>query len=665
MMKHNTYNVFLRCVAAVLTIGAAACSNDNTAGITPGDGNNPGDAAGRTVTVRFDAGGQQTRTTVGGGGVWDGSSDNGGGVQAGSSDDAGGVWAGGNGGAGGVQTRTTVNPDDNYAVLWGEGDRLRVWALTTTSVGNDMTERIYTVEGGGASSPLTPADEGGEMELTGGQQYTFWSTYPYDVTLADGSVAFTLPADATQAADDATATAAGAHDDFMYDRQTADIPAGGGDLHVSFKYRHAFAMLRFVNPLAAGVTSVRISDLTGRAALCGTAGISLTDGKVTPTVPSSYREVSISGGGSVARGGVIWMPVFPQEGGGGDLEIFVTYTDNTARIITKTLPAGGLEAGKIYTVNLTGGKVYTIIANADQLRAFATKGSASANACLIADIDLGGQEWTPIASSGRFTGTFDGRGYTISGLTINSSSSAGLFGTISENGKVKNVGLSGVSITTTDYYVGGIAGNNLGTISGCFVSGTVKGTAFVGGIAGANTRGTIEDCYSTASAEATTNAQAGGIAGKNSGTLSRCYATGSIFALYAAGGITGYNGANAKISACIALNNAVTITSTVYKNIGRIAGNNDGTIASCHAYAGMTVTIAGAPQDITDGADNNLNGAEADASACLSEAMYTYMGWDFTAVWAADAADTWVYLPRLRTGRTISAWQAAVPDHIR
>lgn len=55
---------------------------------------------------------------------------------------------------------------------------------------------------------------------------------------------------------------------------------------------------------------------------------------------------------------------------------------------------------------------------------------------LGADIDLGGEEWTPIGSSGQpFTGTFDGDGHTISGLYVNSDDDAGLFGVVGLSAK--------------------------------------------------------------------------------------------------------------------------------------------------------------------------------------------------------------------------------------
>lgn len=64
---------------------------------------------------------------------------------------------------------------------------------------------------------------------------------------------------------------------------------------------------------------------------------------------------------------------------------------------------------------------------------------------LTADIDLNGQEWTPIANSGvnnGYTGTFDGQGHVIHGICVTtgvSSRPQGLFGIIARTGTVRNV----------------------------------------------------------------------------------------------------------------------------------------------------------------------------------------------------------------------------------
>ncbi len=164
------------------------------------------------------------------------------------------------------------------------------------------------------------------------------------------------------------------------------------------------------------------------------------------------------------------------------------------------------------------------------------------NIILTADIDLTGTEWTPIQG---YSGTFDGGGKTITGLTINQSSESnvGLFASIAKGGTVKNLTLDDVDITAGSN-VGAIAGENRGTIENCSVSGKVAGSSdnsFVGGIVGWNYVGTITDCHSSATVEG--RAFVGGIAGQNNAYITACYhATGSVNgASGTTGGVAGRN----------------------------------------------------------------------------------------------------------------------------
>ena len=106
--------------------------------------------------------------------------------------------------------------------------------------------------------------------------------------------------------------------------------------------------------------------------------------------------------------------------------------------------------------------------------------------------------WEPICSSSTpFSGTFDGDGYTISGLTINGGANKGLFGAIN-GGTVQNLGLSGVNINctaSTDNNIGGLASAlTNGVIKNCFVTGTVIGYNATGGIVGmVNSGGSVEN----------------------------------------------------------------------------------------------------------------------------------------------------------------------------
>ena len=139
---------------------------------------------------------------------------------------------------------------------------------------------------------------------------------------------------------------------------------------------------------------------------------------------------------------------------------------------------------------------------------------------LTADISLRGVDFEPIAS---FSGTFNGGGHTISGLTLTDSlSPAGLFLTVERGAFVHALKVEGqVTPGGTKEAVGGIVGRNYGTLEECSFFGVVKGDSAVGGIAGRNEEGgLIANC--TASGSISASRYTGGIAGYNLGTLRAC-----------------------------------------------------------------------------------------------------------------------------------------------
>jgi len=192
--------------------------------------------------------------------------------------------------------------------------------------------------------------------------------------------------------------------------------------------------------------------------------------------------------------------------------------------------------------------------------------------------------WRPIGSSGQggFWGVYDGNGYSINNLTITGTSAdqiRGLFRAILDDGVVRNVALRNVNITTTVNYVGGIAGsisvNSL--IENSYVTGTITGSRWVGGIAGHNTGGVIQNCYSAANVTGTdaTTTSVGGIVGYITGEgakVSRCYALGKITGRSNVGGIAGYVQSPATVERNVALNVEVSMTET-FDEVGRVIGD--------------------------------------------------------------------------------------------
>ena len=199
---------------------------------------------------------------------------------------------------------------------------------------------------------------------------------------------------------------------------------------------------------------------------------------------------------------------------------------------------------------------------------------------LEADIDLSSYaSWNPIGTVGSsvnfFSGVFDGNNHTISNLTCNVTNKEyrGLFGR--NNGTIKNVKLSNVTVRGQNYvgalvgqnyvsgkvlncsvedgtvigsnqYIGGLVGTNVGTIQNSYATVNVQGVSYAGGLVGFTGAGSnINKCYATGNATVT-NAYSGGLIGfvyisNQSGTvnISECYAIGKAKGTTNVGGIIG------------------------------------------------------------------------------------------------------------------------------
>ena len=220
-------------------------------------------------------------------------------------------------------------------------------------------------------------------------------------------------------------------------------------------------------------------------------------------------------------------------------------------------------------------------------------GKTDINITLDTNIDLTGKDWTPIGTSFRnsYTGTFDGGGHTIKGLTVTTNDQfVGLFGSLGKAGTVKNVVMEGVQITNNHGSgdVGGVVGNSDGTIENCSVSGSVSGTAYVGGVVGVQWFGSITGCSSSATVKGM--GDVGGVAGQTNAdaTLTACYATGNVTIelghrdrVYV-GGLVGWN-AGSSVLACYATGNVTsTGSSTGNVYIGGFLGGNYATVTACY-----------------------------------------------------------------------------------
>lgn len=204
---------------------------------------------------------------------------------------------------------------------------------------------------------------------------------------------------------------------------------------------------------------------------------------------------------------------------------------------------------------------------------------------LVCDIDMSDVTWRGISG---FSGTLDGNGHEISGLT---SEKYGLFSSLKSGAEIKDLKLTDVYIASKYKNVGAVAGtipaNSDVTIDNCFVSGVVAscrtkygqtGTlSYAGSIVGMNSSpsAVISNCYSNA--VVASEKYIGGIAGTNKGTISNCGFGGqtvcsyNVFELaerngekddaymypYAVGGIAGVN--SGKISGCLTFSDRIDV----------------------------------------------------------------------------------------------------------
>lgn len=235
-----------------------------------------------------------------------------------------------------------------------------------------------------------------------------------------------------------------------------------------------------------------------------------------------------------------------------------------AQSITPTQPKGEGTLEKPYQIG-TAAELYWFAGLVNGTLPSGEK-NASANAILMNDITVNTGvldanknlvsesdfiEWTPVGNNiYAYTGTFDGKGYTVSGLYFNNpnSSLVGLFGFIGANGKISNVGVLD-SYFQFGEYGAGVCGINNGELQNCSNSSTVIGNMEqgIGGVCGENDYGgIIENCFNEGTVRATTEegtfvfGGVGGVCGINEmSTIKSCYNTASVSGKYAVGGVCG------------------------------------------------------------------------------------------------------------------------------
>jgi hypothetical protein len=251
--------------------------------------------------------------------------------------------------------------------------------------------------------------------------------------------------------------------------------------------------------------------------------------------------------------------------------------------------------------------------------------AAGIHSKLTTDIDLQGTTFSNIVATYYFHGNLNGNGHKIHNFTVTTAS--GVFKHI--YGTVKNLTISDCTLTTGYIKVGGLCSKveSSGTVTNCHFKGTINSDLhYVGGIAGVSA-GTISNSSVDADITAGTNyADSGVFVGGNYGTITNCYANGSIDAYAWMGGFVGINFEGAKIENCYSTAQVNPGCSNC-AYIDGFVGKQDGIVQNCFL-------------DVTSATENTSNTGvtELTSGEMMVEANFTAAGWDFANIWSMPRA---------------------------
>lgn len=266
---------------------------------------------------------------------------------------------------------------------------------------------------------------------------------------------------------------------------------------------------------------------------------------------------------------------------------------------------------------------------------------------LTADLDMTGIPFSGLCSSASpFTGTFDGNGYVIKGLSYNNTATSTLALINATNGAtIKNLGIEQANIIGKNDIAAIVGTMNGGTMEACYVGNSyIEGNDHVASLAGKIYGGAvIHDCYSNATIFSRST-QAGGLGGvilDANSKVSKCYFSGKVATPTS-------NERPGGIVALIDNNNGITIeycvnlaSSIIGKSNCRIIQNGGQTTYTLTSNYSISTTIMNPNGAVASTSDSNvatdkLHGANlpSDEDALSSTFYETIQGWDFTNTWA-------------------------------
>lgn len=468
-----------------------------------------------------------------------------------------------------VAAGATITAD---AITSGNGGQVVVWANDTTNFAGTITAR-----GGSASG------NGGSVETSGKQK----------LTIADTANVNTLASKGTGGK-------------WLLDPADFTIAASGGDVTgtVLSAQLNTNGLVEMTIGGAGNVDNITINDAVTWDTVCSlilmarnniyiNAAITAPNGSLNLWADSSNSGNGITSGIITAQAAV-------------SVKTFIL-SNGTWRQIASVLPAFSATdfrpARGATFIRAIAGDGSTAspyqISDVYGLQGVGGYNMVGQNCILVNNLDASstaawnsGKGFNPIGfdpASGypAFSGTFDGLGHTITGLTINRPGDGyiGLFGY--STGTIRNVGLVGGSITGSGI-VGGLVGWNAGSITGCYNTGAVaatSATSVVGGLVGWNF-GSITGSRSTGAVTGTNDV--GGLVGQNdtSGSITSSYSTGAVNGASYVGGLAGLN-LGGSITGSYSTG-AVTGSGT---DVGGLAGYNNGSITTSYSTGSVAGSI--------------------------------------------------------------------------
>jgi len=480
-----------------------------------------------------------------------------------------------------VAAGATINAD---AVTRGNGGNVVVWANDKTNFTGTITAR------GGKSS-----GNGGSVE-TSGHTLTVSGTVDAGSTKGNNGSWLLDPEDLTVDSAAANAISSSLNSNTNVTLQTTSTTASG-----------------------SGTVSSGNGDITINAPLAWTTGAGIL-------TLSAYNNINLNSSITAPNGGLTLAANTSGTGNGTTTGIITPATGSSISVGTFTLQSGTWRenssslssfyakdfrfAGGAFLRakggNGTIGDPYQIVDVYGLQGIASSAGLLGSSFELVNNIDASGtKNWNtqagfvPIGNATTYySGSFDGKGHTISELHINRSGTdyVGLFGMTNDNGTISNLGIIGGSVTGKAY-TGGLVGHNRGRIDQCYYEGTVSGTTYVGGLVG------FQDHYAaiysshTAGVVAGSDLGIGGLVGQSGrydnsdgkwSLISACYSSSTVKGGtngYCVGGLVGFNAQKCQITQSF----ATGAVSGEWLEYGGLAGQNDGTIT----YSYSTGTVHG------------------------------------------------------------------------